>query len=451
MWERDELMEKKKRIWWTFQLWEADAFGQYLEEMALKGWFLESVGGAVMKFSKDKPEKRRYVALLVPQSSSLTGANDWKARQLREQCEEAGWNFQCSSTYWQIFYTTDDAAKRVGDMREEIQFQIQRSLSWNWWVKIFYPILVVLEIWAIYQYLQNPGKLFADPMKLLLIFLLICMSISWTVSYVRMFRWSHGNAVALKKGEPLPRQDFRRIIKCKKYILLGDGILILGVFALAFLSSVKALVTFMLSSAVMVFIVLFVRKWVRENGSGDNRDDWITYLVGVFVAYMILIPLCNGVATHFFGEEELDTGRKQTIFASYEEGDSSGKSNDKPIGVTVYTSPLPWIINKTSKCYPKDLTRLWDQTEMEVPAEVGALPDDMEVSWYRYMVRKDVGRSDTEEKNPQRDADAYEPAPAVDEVVLKDKNRLVVLDYGGGTNEEGIKEAVDAFMGGNVR
>lgn len=120
-----------------------------------------------MKFSKDKPEKRRYVALLVLQSSSLTGANDWKARQLREQCEEAGWNFQCSSTYWQIFYTTDDAVKRVGDMREEIQFQIQRSLSWNWWVNFFYPILVVLEIWTVYQYLQNPGKLFADPMKLL--------------------------------------------------------------------------------------------------------------------------------------------------------------------------------------------------------------------------------------------------------------------------------------------
>lgn len=444
-------MEKKKRIWWTFQLWEADAFEQYLEEMALKGWFLESVGGAVMKFSKDKPEKRRYVALLVPESSSLTGANDWKAGQLRGQCEEAGWSFQCSSTYWQIFYTTDGAAKRVGDMREEIQFQIQRSLSWNWWVKFFYPILVVLEIWAIYQYLQNPGKLFADPMKLLLLFLLICMSISWTVSYVQMFRWSHRNVLALKKGEPLPRLDFKQIIKCKKYIMVGDGILILGVFALAFLSSVKALVTFMLSSAVMVFIVLFVRKWVRENGSGDNRDDWITYLVGVFVAYMILIPLCNGAATHFFGEEELDTGRKQTIFASYEEGDSSGKSNDKPIGVTVYTSPIPWIINKTSKCYPKDLTRLWDQTEMEVPADVGALPDDMEVSWYRYMVCKDVGRSDTEEKNPQRDADAYEPAPAVDEVVLKDKRRLVVLDYGGGTNEEGIKEAVDAFVGGNVQ
>ena len=94
-----------------------------------------------MKFHKGQPEKRRYVALLVPESSSLTGTDNWKAGQLRQQCEEAGWKVQCSSTYWQIFYTTDDAVKRVGDMKEEKQFQIQRSLSWNWWVKIFYPIV----------------------------------------------------------------------------------------------------------------------------------------------------------------------------------------------------------------------------------------------------------------------------------------------------------------------
>ncbi len=34
------------------------------------------------------------------------------------------------------------------------------------------------------------------------------------------------------------------------------------------------------------------------------------------------------------------------------------------------------------------MTRLWEQIEMEVPAEVGALPEDVEVFWYRYMVCK---------------------------------------------------------------
>ena len=444
-------MKEKKRVWFTFNLCEADAFEQYLEKMALQGWFLESVGGAVMRFYRAQPEKRRYAALLVPESSSLIGADDWKAEQLREQCEEAGWIFQCNSIYWQIFYTTDDAAKRRGDMEKERQFQIQKALSWNWSVKFFYPILVVLEIWAVYQYLQNPGKLFADPMQLLLTLLLTGMIISWAATYIRLFRWSHGNMAAIKKGEPLTEQDLKRTLKCKKYTFMGDGILILGVIALAFLSSMEALISFILSSTLIVLIALFVRKWVRENGSGSNRDDWITYLVGVGVACMILIPLCNGAATHFFSEEEPDTGRKQTILASYEEGDPSGKSIDRPIGVTVYTSPIPWIINKTSECYPKDMTRLWEQIEMEVPAEVGALPEDVEVFWYRYMVCKNGIKSDPEENDIQRDAAKYDPAPAMDEVILKDKRRLVVLDYGGGTDLDGIKEAVDAFKEGNIQ
>ena len=51
-------MKEKKRVWFTFNLCEADAFEQYLEKMALQGWFLESVGGAVMRFYRAQPEKR---------------------------------------------------------------------------------------------------------------------------------------------------------------------------------------------------------------------------------------------------------------------------------------------------------------------------------------------------------------------------------------------------------
>lgn len=82
------MMKHKKRVWWSFNLWEADAFEQYLEEMAAQGWFLESVGGSVMKFHRAEPEKRQYAALLVPESSSLTGADSWKAEQFRKQCQE---------------------------------------------------------------------------------------------------------------------------------------------------------------------------------------------------------------------------------------------------------------------------------------------------------------------------------------------------------------------------
>ena len=84
---------------------------------------------------------------------------------------------------------------------------------------------------------------------------------------------------------------------------------------------------------------------------------------------------------------------------------------------------------------------------MEVPAEVGALPEDVEVFWYRYMVRKNGIKSDPEENDIQRGAAKYDPAPAMDEVILKDKRRLVVLNYGGGTILARLKRSSRCFYG----
>lgn len=431
-------MKQKKWIWWTFNLWEADAFEQYLEEMAEQGWFLESVGGSVMKFYRAQPETRRYAALLVPGSSSLIGADNWKAEQFRKECQEAGWSFQCSGTYWQIFYTTDENVQRIEDMTEERQFLIQKDLSWNWSVKISYPILVVLSLLSLYSNLRNPGKMFADPVALMLNPLLLGVCISWTVTYARLFRWNRGNTMALKEGRPFPKMNLQRKVSSKKRVILLDGILLLAVLALAFSSSMRALAGTMLSSILIVVISLFVRSWLKNNGSGNNRDDWMTYAVGAGVLCMILIPLCNAAATHFLGKEELDTERKQTIFASYQTNDVQMSSSGKSVVVTIYTSPIPWIIDKTSKCYPKDMTKWWDQMELKLPAEMGELPDGIEVSWCRYMVRKDGAEPVSEE-------DFYKNEPTLDEVILKDRNRLVVLDYGGGTDLADMKEAVDDF------
>ena len=55
-------MKQTKHIWWTFSPWEADALRQYLEQLALEGWYPESIGTIGMKCRLGEPEKRRYAA-----------------------------------------------------------------------------------------------------------------------------------------------------------------------------------------------------------------------------------------------------------------------------------------------------------------------------------------------------------------------------------------------------
>ena len=69
-----------------------------------------------------------------------------------------------------------------------------------------------------------------------------------------------------------------------------------------------------------------------------------------------------------------------------------------------------------------------------------SLPNGMEVAWYRYMFRKDGTDPD-----PGSNASGNEEEPALDEVILKDKTHLIILDFGGRTDLAGLKEAVAAF------
>ena len=71
----------------------------------------------------------------------------------------------------------------------------------------------------------------------------------------------------------------------------------------------KKRLTILLGSA------FFVLSWIREHGSGDSSENWMGYL----------------------------------------------------IVVTVYKSRFHWIIQQTEKCYPKDMSKWWDVTKLEVP------------------------------------------------------------------------------------
>ena len=55
------------------------------------------------------------------------------------------------------------------------------------------------------------------------------------------------------------------------------------------------------------------------------------------------------------------------------------------------------------------------------------------------------------EQELQKEPDAVrkaeeEPEIVLDELILSDNNRLVILDYGGGTDTSSVEEAVQGFL-----
>lgn len=481
-------MRQEKRVWWSFSAWEADLFERYLEDQALQGWFPEKIGNFGIKFCYGKPEKRSYATVLVPGSSTLTGADSWAEKKFQERCEDAGWKFQCRGMNWQVFYATDrTAVKRTEEMNEARQFEIQKSLVWGWSTRILYPILIVLNCWILYRSLQNPGVVLADPLNFLSVIVTTMIMVSWGMLYVRLVLWVHRKKKILKRSgeqstspEKLTATEVNRRLKWRKIGQATWIFLIFIVLSALCAVSLPVFISGMVSMFVMLGIVLFMQRWIRENGSGNSREDWIGYFVGVVVISMIAFPLCNAMVGHFMRVEEksqtetysnnsndssnssnlsnLSNSRnlneKHTVFASYQTSDMRVNGVGNPVGVTIFKSPIPWVISQTKKNYPKDMTDLWEQSEQELPeTEIFLnLPENVQVIWCRYTIRKeeatavDVEVQDGLTESQIENENIEDEAVAVDEVVLSDKNRLVILDFGGGTDDAGLEEAVKAFV-----
>ena len=98
-----------------------------------------------------------------------------------------------------------------------------------------------------------------------------------------------------------------------------------------------------------------------------------------------------------------------------------------------------------------------------MPEALSALPDGVTISWYRYNIRKENEKEKTEsqeviaadkktaeelqkEQNAVQEAAEEAPEIILDELILSDNNRLVILDYGGGTDTSSVEEAVQGFL-----
>ena len=422
-------MKQKRHIWKTFSAWEADAFRQYLEALALEGWYPESVGGIGMDCRRGEPEKRRYAAIIAPGVSALTGTDSWTADRFREKCEEAGWKFQCSGNLWQIFYTMDDSLELTEEMSDAAQFKTQKALVFNWSVMLLYPLIGVLECWLVYEYFKNVGATFTDPARLFSLVVSLLLVISYTWAYIQLSHWKRRSEQALKKNGKMPVMDLKKVLIRKKYEKLFLVIMLSVAIAVSFSTSLRNLFATVCSAVIIVGVALFMRKMIQEYGSGDQREDWISYRVGVTVLALILIPICGGLIGFSGSGEEANVRRKSTVFASCWKNDFYVSNAETPVGMVVYESKIPWIIEKTKRQYPKDLEELWDRKEVDPSEMMSTLPDGVDVSWYRYTIRETENSTQT----------------AIDEVMFSDKTRLVILDFGGGTDGKGVEEAIGKF------
>ena len=97
-----------KITFFNFSPYECVAAEEYLEHMAEKGWLLQFIMGAFLKFKKIKPQKIKYSVDVLHKVSIFDRKDSDVALEYRDYCQTAGWNYICQKGKIQIFYAEDD-------------------------------------------------------------------------------------------------------------------------------------------------------------------------------------------------------------------------------------------------------------------------------------------------------------------------------------------------------
>lgn len=462
---------RRKWTFWSFREYETGALAEYLEEMAGKGWIFQKVmtGTGILVFVRGEPRRQKYNVVVLKDSSEFESPNREEARRFRELCEEAGWHLADGGPVFQIFYSEEEAPIAI-ETDQSLQLEAQKSVSmtlWNWTGAL---LILALGAWAVNLNMKNPGRTLSSWSNLSSILLMLMLMAVHPGRIISSWLWYRRAERKLEQGERLPEVKMRHVRARNSFFAVYALALLLYLIPGQGLAGGEILMVF-LEAVILVTICSLVLIWVRENGSGDRRENMAGYLVGCIFISMPVILMISEARDHFFPHREQEKpgyevqaefpvsredlgfekdknvrprGQK-TWFASFcEDGGVRRLEGGKKetVDMDYYSSPIPWVIRKTKREYiPSHKGNVWTPSEVSVPEEAAAAAVDCSVTAYRYRMTYDGTEEEIEEilgDWREREWDTY---------VISDRNRLWVLEFSDIPDDDAVRRAVELFSG----
>lgn len=454
--ERGRAMAKRKYTFFRFREYETQAFAEYLEMMAAKGWYLENIINRMCQcFIKGEPRKLKFSVVVLPPGADTDSPFREEAAELRDLCEGAGWQLQYGGALWQVFYSEEEDLIPI-ETDPKLQLKIQKSISLSF-LDIFgglFPVVIVFQ--QVYLLLKNPGQGLAD-LRRLTACAVICFL--WSLLVLRLLSiacWYRRAEKRVAVSGCIPDVSFRSVKRrnCGFFVTLVVAVLIM---VFSFTESLTVRMIWLTALAAFAGVYLTVHLAVERSGEGTGWDRSVAaavagVLLGLTVVMMVVAGL-NRVFPSYFTDDGGEYTRLtafpvefealgyepdpeyywysgRTPLAAYqsEDGRRTGEQGEKrELRMEYYESPVPAVISKTKSLYPMIRGTRWELAAVERFEEGGVFVE-------RYHYKPGVGAEFSDVGK-----DIY---------VISDRNRLLVLDFSGNAGPDEIGPAVDGFGGG---
>lgn len=268
-------MKNKKRVLSSFQVYQNDAFKDYLENMALKGFRLTKIGQMFLTFEACPPHPIRYCVEVMEKPSAFRSIQIPALIQYREFCQDAGWEYAGTNGYLHVFCTEDMDAVPVETDPAERYTRIRKANDGAY--------LVLTVMFLILAFLCP--NIFCT---LLLIGTLLFFGIDYLL-------WRNRARVSLNTSGTLPVQSWK-FVKTRNDLCIGIITVLMLCSMLASSNILKEpqtavfLLLYLVMYSLLIMFFSFLIRSLREKHSFSRTANILIYWgVGILLTVLITI------------------------------------------------------------------------------------------------------------------------------------------------------------------
>ena len=304
-------MFKTKREMVAYSFYDWTGWQRHLEKMAAKGWMLDKISNAGVRYHRSEPREVQYAVTYCAEASEFNPTKPESQQTFEAFCAEAGWIKVASWHQMQVFRAPVEAPPMDTDAMTQVK-TVHAAMKKN-----FVPSHIAMGVISLIQLLMRATSLLRDPigelssstylLQWVLWSLLLVFSLLEVATYYRWFR--RANGLAWREGKFCPSRShplFQHIMVWLVVVLVVGWILSL--------SGTRARVIALGGFAVMgclLAIAAGARALFKRMGlsAGVSR---VAFWVVCFIASFVLIGIFTAVMirTDFSG---LDTAQERNV------------------------------------------------------------------------------------------------------------------------------------------
>ena len=358
-----------KITFFNFLPYECVAAEEYLELMAEKGWLLQSIKGAFLKFKKIEPQKIKYSVDVLHKVSIFDRKDSDVALEYRDYCQTAGWNYVCQKGKIQIFYTEDNKKTISIHTDEDEKFKSVFKASLYYVGSQFILTLLFILNLKLQLFSGATDLALGSNLGILSTVGMVSLIFMYSIEIISFFLWVIKVSSKLKENKFMPYNNYKQL-RIKNILRNAYGLII---FLLLLKFSVfdkqgsnGSNISILMIMCIPIIIMICVQNLINKKKFSKKINMAIT-ISSTLVSISLVVMLAGGLAFRSFNAIEqskvptekvsltlMDFGYKENadpspyitfdksilaerIFYAYSNGD-----ND--ISYTILESQYPWVI-----------------------------------------------------------------------------------------------------------